>query len=69
MTDKELRKQIRILKAIGQIDSIGEVAEMIDISVGSFYNWINGYYNLGQNKKRLLTDIVNDLSIQNETNS
>lgn len=63
MNDNELRKQVRILKAIGQIDNMSEIAEMLDINVHSFYNWLNGYYNFGNIKKTLLTNIVNDLSI------
>ncbi|MCM1265421.1 MAG: helix-turn-helix domain-containing protein [Candidatus Gastranaerophilales bacterium] len=63
MNDNDLRKQIRILKAVEQIDSYAEVAEMIDIHVNSFYNWLNCYYNLGSEKKRLLKDIIDCLSI------
>lgn len=63
MNDKELRKQVKILKAIEQIDTYAELAEMLDINVHSFYNWLNGYYNLGSAKKKILYDIVCDLTL------
>lgn len=63
MTDEKLRQQLRILKAIGQIDNLGEVSEMIGISKASFYNWLSGAYSLSSAKKRELTNLVNDLSI------
>lgn len=63
MNDKELRKQVKILKAIGQIDRYAEMADYIDISVHSFYNWLNGYYNLSGAKKNILYDIICDLTL------
>lgn len=63
MNDDELRKEIRILKAIEQIDSFAELADMIGIKIHSFYNWLNGYYNLSSDKKRCLKNIVDDLSL------
>lgn len=63
MSDDNLRTKVKVLKAIGQIDSFFEVAEMIGVSKASFYNWINGYYNLGQEKKRELTNLVSDLTL------
>lgn len=63
MNDDDLRKEVRILKAIGQIDNYAEVAEMIEITKNSFYNWLNGYYNLSSDRKKLLNIIVDDLSL------
>ena len=63
MNDDNLRTDIKVLKAIGQIDNYAEVAEMIDIKVNSFYNWLNGYYNLSYAKKQKLKEIADILSI------
>lgn len=62
-TDEELRQKVRVLKAIGQIDKISDVAEMLNISKGSFYNWINGSFSLSDKKKFILKNIICDLAI------
>ena len=63
MTDKELIKKVKILKAMESIDNYYEIAEMLEMSTKSFYNWLNGYYSLGQQKKNKLRYIVSDLYI------
>lgn len=62
-TDKELRKKVKILKAIGQIDSFAEVAEILEINKKSFYNWLREEYNLGREKKTKLQTLIDDLWI------
>lgn len=34
--------------------TFGELAEMIDIKIGSFYNWLNGAYHLQEAKQKEL---------------
>ena len=63
MSDKELRKQVKLLKATEAIQSYAEVAELLEMNNGSFYNWLKGYYNLGAGKKERLKEIINDLTI------
>ena len=63
MSDHELRKKVRFLKASQSIDNYYEIAEMLDMTEKSFYNWLSGYYNLGHGKKQLLQTICNDLYI------
>lgn len=47
MNDK-LRERVKILKAKGQVRSYKIIAEFIEISQASFYNWLNGYYQFGE---------------------
>lgn len=63
MRDKELRKKVKILKATESIQNYGEIAELLEIANGSFYNWLNGYYNFGAEKKERLKEIIDDLTI------
>ena len=63
MNDTVLRKQVKILKATESIDNYYEIAELLEISNKSFYNWLGGYYNLSDRKKKVLKEIINDLSV------
>ena len=63
MNDKELRKQVKLLKATEAIQNYAEVAELLEMSSGSFYNWLQNQYNLGAGRKERLQQIINDLSI------
>ncbi len=51
MNDKELRKKVKLLKATDSIKSYTELAEMLEMSRDSFYNWLKGYYDFGAAKK------------------
>lgn len=66
MRDKDLIKRIKLLKATGGIDNYYELAEILDMSVKGFYNWLGGYYNLGYEKKQLLKEVIDDLYIPEE---
>lgn len=63
MSDQELRRKIKILKATEAIENYYEIAELLEISCKSFYNWLGGYYNLSESKKKNLIEIINDLTI------
>jgi hypothetical protein len=63
LTDEYLRNRCKLIKAIGQVESYIELAEMIDIKRKSFYNWLRGEYDLSNSKKTLLKDILDDLWI------
>ena len=39
-----------------------DLAEMLDMSVNSFYNWLNGTYNLGYGKSKALENFLNDIA-------
>jgi hypothetical protein len=63
MNDTSLRKQVKLLKATSAITNYYEVAELLEITEKSFYNWLSGYYSLGHKKKEMLKSIIDDLYI------
>lgn len=64
MNDEKLRKSVKLLKATGGIKNYNEIAELLEMSKGSLYNWLKGYYNLGYAKKQKLKSIIQDLTIE-----
>lgn len=62
MTDELLRERLRILKAKGYIKSYIEVAELLEIPKSGLYNWLNGQYNFGYDKKQRLIEIIDTLT-------
>jgi len=57
-----LRKQVKIIKATYEKEfTYKDISEMLDININSFYNWLNGAYDLGEQKERKLRDFINDL--------
>lgn len=63
MRDNELRKKVKLLKATGAIVNYYEIAELLEMTEKSFYNWLSGYYELGEKKRKLLIQIEQDLYI------
>ena len=55
-----LRKECKYLKAYQGI-SYKEIAEFLEIRQDSFYSWLKGYYNLGEERQQRLKDIVANL--------
>ena len=47
MNDIELRKKVRVLKAIGAIKNYYELSRALNITEKGFYNWLGGYFSLG----------------------
>lgn len=62
MNDNKLREDVKILKAKGLVKNYVQVAELLDMSKNSFYNWLKGYYNLGVSKKNALRKLIYNLS-------
>ena len=56
-----LRVQVKLAKVYNDDWSYKDFAEVIDITAHSFYNWLNGYYELSEPKCMQLQSIVNDL--------
>ena len=56
----KLRKQVRLAKANNTDILYKDFAEYINISLNSFYNWLNGSYKLSYKKAKLLEDITID---------
>ena len=58
--NEELRKKCKLLKALQGV-SYAEIAEYLEIGASSFYNWICGSYDFGEEKQNRLLNIINDL--------
>lgn len=52
-----LRKEVKLLKALQGI-SYKEVAEFLEIRQDSFYNWLKGYYEFGEERQRRLWEVI-----------
>ena len=55
--NENLRKEVKLLKALQGI-SYKEMAEFLEIRQDSFYNWLKGYYELGEEKQSRLLDVI-----------
>ena len=55
--NEKLRKEVKLLKALQGI-SYKEIAEFLEIRQDSFYNWLKGYYELGEEKQSRLLDVI-----------
>lgn len=59
---ENLRKQVKVVKALyGEDFTYKDIAEMLEININSFYNWLNNYYDLGREKEKVLQAFVNDI--------
>ena len=56
-----LRQKVKIAKACNDDWSYKDMSEVIQISVNSFYNWLNGYYDLSNKKANELLELASDL--------
>ena len=52
-----LRKKCKELKCFQGVPYV-ELAEHLEIKKNSFYNWLKGYYELGEEKQRRLLDVI-----------
>ena len=57
----ELRKKVRLIKALQGI-TYKEIAEYLDITVNSLYNWLRCQYDLSLAKQKVLEDILDTLT-------
>ena len=58
MTDEQLRIEVKMIKAKGQIKNLYLLAEYLGMSEKGFYNWLSGYVNLGYTKKQKLIQFI-----------
>lgn len=63
MTDNELRKGVRLLKATNAIINYYELAELVGITEKSLYNWLCGCFDLSEKRKQHLNGVINDLAV------
>lgn len=55
----DLRRAVKIYKVENK-KSYKEIAEELNINKNSFYNWLNGYYDLSEEKALVLRTILNN---------
>ena len=59
----DVRKMVKLAKAKNDDIYYKDFAEYLGVTDHSFYNWLNGYYELSEDKIEKLLDIVIELSI------
>ncbi len=55
-----LRKECKLLKALQGI-SYTEIAEYLELSPSSFYNWLCNAYDFGEERQKRLQEVIADL--------
>ena len=60
MTDNDLRKDVKLLKATQNI-SYKEIAYYLEVKTNSLYNWLRGSYDFSHSRKIKLEDILTNL--------
>lgn len=61
-TQDELRQKVKLLKVYEGVSSYKELAEeYLETSYKGFLNWLNGQYDYGAEKVKLLDSIIDDL--------
>lgn len=55
--NEKLRNEVKLLKALQGI-SYKEIAGFLEIRQDSFYNWLKGYYDLGEERQRRLYEVI-----------
>ena len=58
---ENLRDLIRVAKALDSDITYKELASIIDITPGAFYNYLKGYYELSYSKKKVLKEYLEDI--------
>lgn len=56
----DLRKQVKLLKALQGI-SYKEIAEYLELPPKSFYNWLNGQFEFGEEREQRLYEVIANL--------
>lgn len=59
---EKIRRKVKVAKALNDDIYYKDFAEYIEVTEHSFYNWLNGYYNLSKSKIEKLEDVVGELA-------
>ena len=62
MEQDEVRKMVKLAKALNDDVYYRDFADYLNINSHSFYNWLKGYYKLSSDKLYKLRDVVVDLA-------
>ena len=57
---KKIARQLKIAKMDDGDFTYSQIADMLDIKIGSLYNFLNNQYKLSQGKAKLLKDWLSD---------
>ena len=60
MTQQKLIRLLKIEKMEDNSFTYGDLAEMLDMKTGSFYNWLNGAFHMSDSKLKQLQDWLYD---------
>lgn len=60
MGQDEIRKRVRLLKATQNI-SYKDLAESLEISKSSMYNWMHSQFDLSDKRAQQLVRVISDL--------
>ena len=63
MKQEEIRKLVKLAKAKNDDIYFKDFADYLEITQNSFYNWLNGYYTLSDDKIKKLLEVVIDLAM------
>lgn len=58
---EQLRKEVRLAKALNDDIYYKDFAEFLDITEHAFYNWLSGYYSLNRSNSNKLHELVIDM--------
>ena len=59
--NEELRKRVKEIKAFQDV-TYKELSEYMEMNRNAFYNWVKGYYNLGDEKQKRLKEIIDNIA-------
>ena len=57
MVNEEMLRQLTRLDKVMNKTTYKEIANKIGLGQSSMYNWLNGYFSLGAEKRRRLEDL------------
>ena len=57
---QDLRVEVKLLKALQGV-SYKEIAEYLEVKQDSFYSWLKGNYEFGEEKELLLKEVITNI--------
>ena len=64
MDQKTLRRKLKIAKLDNDFFDYQDISELLNIRIGSLYNWLNGSFQLSQKKAKILENWLEDFCVQ-----
>lgn len=57
---QDLRVEVKLLKALQGV-SYKEIAEYLEVKQDSFYSWLKGNFEFGEEKELLLKEVITNI--------